>query len=276
MSTETERVLTDPKLSRRRRAVARRRRVRWAGRVAVALAAVTTAWVVLWSPLLRVRAVEVRGARHTTAADVAEAASLGAEANILLTSTAEVAARAETLPWVRRAVVERKLPGTVSVTVRERRPAVVVVAGGRAYSLDRRGRVLARGRARPGLPVLVSPATSLAVGELVPEGPARGALSAYRSLGRALRRRVTEVWAPSSERIGFRLADGTLVAWGAADRHVAKRSVLRALLRWLRNDGAGPAHIDVSVPESPAVSSSPPAAAPLDLLRARSSPTTAR
>jgi cell division protein FtsQ len=261
VSVAEDRVPTDPRLSRRRRAVARLRRRRIATRAAIAIAIAVAAWVALWSPLLRVRALKVVGGRHTTAADVVAAAGVTAADNILLLSTSDVARRTETLPWVRRARVERKLPGTVRVTLHERVAFMVLAAGDGRWTLDRRGRVLTEGRAARGLAVLaVGETAPVGVGERVPGAAARGGLRAYRSLPRRARRRVQAVLAPSPERIAFRWATGTLVRWGSARHPKAKGAVLRALLRRLRQEGRTLAYIDVSVPENPAVRASVPRA----------------
>jgi cell division protein FtsQ len=277
MTDEAERVPTDPRLSRRRRAVARLRRRRIAARIAVGLTVAVGLWLALWSPLLRVRSVTVIGARHTTSADVAAAARLADGDNLLLLSTPEVASRTEALPWVRRARVERKLPGTVRVTITERRPAMVFVAGRRRWTLDGSGRVLTEGRAGRALTVLAArDVAPVVVGRRIPGAAARAAVAAYRALRGPGRGRIRAVFAPSPERITFRLTDGTFVGWGSADRLASKRAVMRALLRRLRRAGRSAAYVDVSVPESPAVSDLPRHAAPLELLRARPAPSAAR
>jgi cell division protein FtsQ len=215
-------------------------------------------WLALWSPLLRVRAVEIMGARHTTAADVAVAARLSAADNLLLLSTGDVATMTEGLPWVRTARVERRLPGTVTVSVTERRPAMILVTEAGHWTVDARGRVLTEGRAGGALPELrTEPDQTTRPGEMVAAPAVRGALRAYRSLSRPARGRVDVVLAPTPERIGFRLETGTLVRWGSTERLESKGAVLHALLDRLRGEGRTAAYVDVSVPETPALSSVP-------------------
>jgi cell division protein FtsQ len=263
MSVEAGRIPTDPRLSRRRRAVARTRRRRAYARGALACALGLALWAAFWSPLLDVRAVEVLGGRHTTSRHIAAAADLEGD-NLLLLSTAEVARRVASLPWVRRAQVERMLPGTVRVRVRERRPAVVLAARGRHWTLDPRGRVLMAGRARPGLPELLGTAAErVRPGQVVASAAARDALEAYRSLPRRLRATVVALFAPTVERISFSFESGPLVRFGAAERLEAKRSVLRAVLQRVRQEGLSAGYVDVRVPESPALAPSAPFGADL-------------
>jgi cell division protein FtsQ len=259
----SERVPTDPRLSRRRRAVTRLRRRRIAARAAAACAVSAGVWLALWSPLLRVRVIEIVGARHTTAADVARAAGLDPADNLLLLSTGDVATMTEDLPWVRTAKVERRLPGTVKVSVTERRPAMILATEAGPWTLDARGRVLTAGRVGGALTELrASPGAAPTPGEVVADQAARKALRAYGSLRHGTRRRVEVVLGPTPERIGFQLETGTLVRWGSVERLRAKRAVLGALLLRLRREGRTAAYIDVSVPETPALSSAPLGAPP--------------
>ena len=206
------------------------------------------------------------GGRHTTAAAVSRVADVGPSDNLLTLSTSEVARRAALLPWVRSARVERILPGTVVVSIEERRPAVILSLSGRRFTLDRRGRVLARGAVGTALPVLTAfDGADLRPGERVQGGPAAAALRALRALSPALRHSVAAAFAPSLERISFSLEGGTLVRFGAAERLRDKERVLGALLRRLREQGRPFSYIDVRVPENPAVSSAPlPESLPMD------------
>jgi cell division protein FtsQ len=271
MSVEVERIPTDPRLSRRRRAVARARRRRTYVRGALLATLIGALWTAFWSPLLEVRRVEVVGGKHTTARHVAAAAGLVGD-NLLLLSTSEVARRVSSLAWVRRASVTRMLPGTVRVRVAERRPAVVLAARDERWTLDARGRVLMAGRARGGLPTLVAGrARGARPGEVVDDTAARAALTAFRSLRPRLHRRVVALFAPSAERIGFSLAAGPLVRFGAAERLADKNAVLDALLERIRRAGLSAAYVDVRVPESPALG--PPAGgAPSRSAEGRSAP----
>ena len=264
--SRTERVATDPRISRRRRAVARSKRRRiftFLGSVAV-LAGM--GWIALASPLLAVDEIKVVGGDHTTPEDVALAAGLGSDDNLLLLSTSEVEAKTETLPWVRSAEVDRMLPGTVRVRVTERVPAMIVSLGAARWTIDARGYVLDSGVVGKDLPVLGGAETGdIEVGARLTTPEIQDALKAFRSMSRKLRSKIVAVIAPSFERISFSLADGTLIRFGAAERLEAKNQVLGALLAKLAQQGRSAAYIDVRVPTSPAVaprSSAVPTATP--------------
>ncbi|MEA2497915.1 MAG: cell division protein FtsQ [Actinomycetota bacterium] len=255
MSDSAVRVHTDPRISRRRKAVARSRRRRYFIGIALILGVVTLVYVMFWSPLLAVDEVKVVGARHTTSEEIATIAELDSGDNLLRLSTSAIAEKAEQLPWVKSAEVDRMLPGTVRVRVVERRPALVLSLASGRWTIDRSGVVLDEGEAAKGLPVLAG----VEIGGVVPGDRLQteesiDALKAYRSLPQRMRKNVAGVFAPTRERISFSLVGGTVVRFGAAERLEAKNEVLKALLARLREEGSSPAYIDVRVPTNPAVS----------------------
>ncbi|MEA2452549.1 MAG: cell division protein FtsQ [Actinomycetota bacterium] len=253
-ATRGERAVTDPRISRRRRAVARTKRKRIVTGVGCVAALGALAWVALASPLLAVDEVKVVGAKHTTSEDVARVAGLGSDDNLLLLSIADVEMRAETLPWVKDAEVDRMLPGTVRVRITERVPAMVVSLGAARWTIDSRGYVLDSGAVSDDLPVLGGAETGdIEVGAQLTTPEIQDALKAFRSMSGKLRADIVAVVAPTFERISFSLTDGTLIRFGAAERLQAKNEVLDALLKRLDEQGRSAAYIDVRVPTSPAV-----------------------
>ena len=254
------RVETDPRIRRRRKDVARGKKRKLATVVGTLGITAAVVWGAFWSPLLSVRDVKLTGAQHTTAEEVAAAANLGPDDNLLLLSSGDVVAAARELPWVADAEVERRLPGTVKVKVVERRPALVVSLGTSAHwTIDARGNVLATGQAEPGLPVI----GGVEVGDIRPgvklDAPVIAeVLATWRSLPKKLAGDVQAIFATSLERISFTLTDGTQVRYGAAERLDAKNEVLRALRKQLAEEGRITSYIDVRVPTSPAIGPPPP------------------
>lgn len=264
-TSEKQRVQTDPRISRRRQTVERKKRRRFFVGLASFLLVAALIWAMFFSPLLRVRELKLQGAERTTLAEVEEVTELlGEQQNLLLLSTGAVESDIQTLPWVESAEVDRTLPGTVKVRVIEREPALVLSLGAARWTIDTAGNVLATGEAEEGLPVLAG----LQVDQLEPglqlrTEEARGALRAFRRLPGVVRRQVAAVFAPSIERISFSLTSGTVIRFGAAEDIGAKNEVLRALFEDLGSDGGGAAYIDVRVPTSPAVSGQGPTPAPV-------------
>jgi cell division protein FtsQ len=258
MSDSAVRTRTDPRISRRRRAVARSKKRRTTMRALVAAGVALAIWVAFFSPLLAIKEITLSGAKRTTADDVARAVGLDSSDNLLLLKTDEVAAAVKELPWVKSVTVDRKLPGTVKLTVTERSPAMVVALGEKKYLIDRRGRVLSPTESAEGLPVLAGLQEGLPdPGERLRSAQLTGALEAFSTFPRGLRRDVRAVFAPTVERITFQLFDGIQVRFGAAEDMRSKIAVLEVLLERLRREGRGALYIDVRVPEAPAVSALP-------------------
>lgn len=254
MSTAA-RVRTDPRISRRRQAIARSRKRRFVASTAAIIAIGLGVWTAFWSPLLSVRDIDVVGARHVDAADVAAVTGLGSDDNLLLVAPSQIASKVEQLAWVRDARVDRKLPGTIRVRIEERKAAVVLSVAGEQWTLDRTGHVLTAGSAAKGLPAIAGmPLSEVSTGARVAEPEVQDALAAWRSLSPKIRRQVAAVLAPTPERITLSFVDGTQVRFGAARSLRAKNEVLQALLAQLRAEGGAAAYIDVRVPTNPAIS----------------------
>ncbi len=119
----------------------------------------------LWmttSSRFAVREVDIAGNHHATLAELAPLTGLAQGTNLFLVNADEVAARLESHPWVRTAVVRRVFPSTVQVTVDEHH-AVALVALGGLYLADAEGQVFKR--AVPGDPMGLPVITGLKRGE---------------------------------------------------------------------------------------------------------------
>lgn len=245
---------TDPRISRRRRAVTRSRRKRIIVRLSVLVLLAGLVYAAFFSPLLVVRDVKVLGAEHVSPADVAAAAAIGADENLLLMSTETVKERVESLPWVAGADVDRMLPGTIRIRVEERVPAMILSLGAARWTIDASGHVLTSGEASKGLPVIAgAELEEVEPGKALESPEIAGALSAWLSLPNDLRARVKAIFAPAVERITLSLSNGTLIRYGAPEDIAAKNEVLVTILERLKAEGTTVEYIDVRVPAHPAL-----------------------
>ena len=261
MSTELgavgERVRTDPRISRRRRTIARLRKRRSFILAGIAVGLALGVWVALFSPLLHVDKIQITGATHTTRSEVESASGITTTSNLLLLSTTDVQERVETLPWVKSARVDRKLPGTVRIRLQERSPALMLTLESSSWMIDGHGRVLGPATQHTRLPSIGGPdLDEPQAGERIDDPAITGGLAVWRALPRSIRSRVDALLAPTRERISLAMGQ-TIGRYGAAVQFRAKTSVLKALLTRLRARGINPTYIDVSVPTNPAVG--PPA-----------------
>lgn len=253
------RVKTDPRFSRRRRAVEREQKRRLLLRLSAVGILIAVVWAAFFSPLLRVNEVRVVGAERTSLDDVVAAAALGQDENLLLLSTSEVADRVSALPWVRSVDVDRILPGTVRIKLSERRAAMVLSLGAARWTIDATGRVLGSGAKGRRLPVLAGvQVATVEPGVRLRTTEAQAALAVWRGLPKSVRREVVGIVAPTIERITLSLADETLVRYGAPEDMAAKNEVLEVVLKRVRAEGTEAVYIDVRAPLHPAVAPRPP------------------
>jgi cell division septal protein FtsQ len=117
--TRSERALREPDVAWGWRALAG---------MAAALELVLLVW--LWfGPVFAVHRVEVEGARHVTAQEVAAAAGFDGSASVISVDGSAARARLLKLVWIRNATIQARLPGTVVITVSEWEPVAVYHAG---------------------------------------------------------------------------------------------------------------------------------------------------
>jgi cell division protein FtsQ len=86
--------------------------------------------------------IEVEGRATTDTATILAALDAHAGTPILLISPARARAQLETLPWVRSATIERRLPGTIYVRLVERKPLAVWQHDNKQELIDRDGTVI--------------------------------------------------------------------------------------------------------------------------------------
>ncbi|MBW3601232.1 MAG: FtsQ-type POTRA domain-containing protein [Actinobacteria bacterium] len=258
----------DERIRSRRRAVARqnarlRRRVTLSVLAVLALAAAAVA--VARSPLFDVTAVRVLGVSGAKARKVRAAADLTTGQSLLSVDLETVAGRIERLGWVAEVSLERLPPATLRINVRERRPAVVLLARGAPWLVDEQGVVLARGR-DPGLAIVEAPQASPEppLGRGVGDPAVANALAVRRRLPAALAADVRRYHAPDVPGLRLLHDSGVWVRFGSAERVALKARVLDAMLAQIRSharsNGIDPrdgltavAEVDVRAPDNPVI-----------------------
>jgi cell division protein FtsQ len=181
-------------------------------------------WVVGFSGVLGVRQVTVTGVKALSADQVRAAAAVPDGRPLARVDTDGVVARVRGLAGVERVAVTRSWPGTLRITVTERRGVALVDRGDALWLVDPDGVVFQRLSSHPKLPVLRIPGVG-------PDSDvARAALTAVTALPPTLLAHVDEVRAPTAEQVTLYLAGKRTVRWGGAEDSAAKARVLSALL----------------------------------------------
>lgn len=250
------RTAMDPRIRARRREVRRtlgRKRRRILAVVASVIVVVAVGLVLLVSPLLSVRRVDVDGAVYSRRFDGQRLDDVVASLKgspILSVDLAEARAELEASPWIRSARVTRDLPSRVSVEIEERRPlAWFTGADSRFRVVDADGVVIA---VLEGQPIdylgIAGTAPDLEPGETAP--PAfRAAAQLVRSLPDEVAGLVTGLAVSDLGELSMTLSAGstddiTEVRLGMPDDLQGKLVALVVVLR--RQDLADLRVIDVS------------------------------
>lgn len=130
-----------------------KRRVRAAGTVlktalgiaAVVGASVGVAWgakrYMMTSPRFNVKTVAIEGNTRLSPEEVARTGGIAIGDNVFALDLDDARRKVEADPWVKSALVTRKLPGSVVVKVVEHEPAAVVAIGDRLFLASRAGEV---------------------------------------------------------------------------------------------------------------------------------------
>jgi cell division protein FtsQ len=217
--------------------------VQWAAAGTVLVAVV---WLLLVSPVLGVRSVQVDGVRSLPADQVRAAAGIEPGTPLLRVDVDAARARVARLPQVSSVEVTRGWPHTVVVTVVERVPIAVVGEPGQRTLMDADGVLFDTVSGAP--PVGVVPIDVATPG---PGDPATmAALAAVEALSSDLRKQVASAAATTAEDITLTLTDGTVVQWGGPEHSDRKGHALAAVIGQLADGTLDPATtIDVSTPE---------------------------
>lgn len=217
-------VPTEPRISRRRRAV-RWRGVRRLLVVLLVLGALAGAgWLVFASSVLAVGGATVTGVSVLEEETVAEVAEVPVGTPLARVDLDAVRARVEGLAPVRSAEVSRAWPDRVHIDVTERTAVAVVSWEGRWRGLDSAGVLFRSYAERPDeVPEVRAPVST-------PVEALAEAAAVVSSLPDSVLSRLRAVEVSSIDSIRLLLRGGATVSWGSADESAAKAEVLLALL----------------------------------------------
>ncbi|PRH79081.1 cell division protein FtsQ, partial [Streptomyces solincola] len=227
-------------------------RVLLLGLAALALAG-GGAWVLYGSSWLRVEATAVTGVRVLTPAQVEAAADVPEGAPLASVDTDAIARRlSEKLPRIETVDVSRSWPGTVELSVVERRPVLLAAERGGYTEIDATGTRYANVKRPPaGVPLLVvKPAASASLRRFGAEELTLSAVTVAGDLPRGPARETRRLTVVSYDSVTLELSRGRSVMWGSAENGAAKSRALTALMK------AEPRAktFDVSAPTAPAAS----------------------
>ncbi|MBO0841416.1 MAG: FtsQ-type POTRA domain-containing protein [Sciscionella sp.] len=182
-------------------------------------------YVLLFSPVLGVRSIQVVGNRSVPADAVVAAANVPTGSPMLRVDIDGVASRVAGLPQLASARVVRSWPSTLLVEVTERTPLAYAKASDGAHLIDATGHDFQTTRTPPnGLPQLL-------VSRVAPDDAStKAALQVLGALPAQLRKITRSVSAQTPGDVRLALTGNRTVQWGGTDSSSRKAEVLAALL----------------------------------------------
>ncbi len=247
---------TEPRILERRIPVRRRLRLRQLNvlvYVGMVIAVLLVAVTVSRTPLLDVDTIAVEGATNTPAEEVVRVGEIHKGDPMIGLDLDAAASRLTSLPWVRRATVQRTWPGTIEYAIEEWEPVAVVVApDGTLFYVGPERHLLGPAPSRPvNLVELRGVSTGVVPGEGV--GPdAEQAIEVALALPGDLVVRLPVVSQDGNGEVVLERSGGGEVRLGLAGRIDEKLAAVRTVLDSV--DLACLGTLDVRVPTAPVIS----------------------
>jgi cell division septal protein FtsQ len=155
-------------------------------------------------------------------------------------------ARLEQEPWIRDATVRTSLPGTISISIRERAPVLVLRSGSAGQLAAADGTLLGRAPKAPVFPEVTVPEGLTLSRERITD-----MADVVAAMVPALRARVDSISIADDGEVTM-VVDGDVdVTYGRATDPLVKAQALRAILDYADEQGRGLLSIDLSVAAAP-------------------------
>ncbi|PZF56442.1 cell division protein [Curtobacterium sp. MCSS17_008] len=225
---------------------ARHRRAAWITAATVVVVFGASILVAVYSPLMALRTIEVRGTERVDATALRQALSDQVGTPLARLDLDEVKRDIAGFPLIESYVTEELPPHTLVVTVTERTPVVAVRSGSSYDLVDPAGIVVQSSPKRPeGVPVADVARAKLGSSVF------RTMTEVVLSLPSTVRRQVTDVRASTADDVTLTLDDGSTVVWGSPDASDAKAALLAALVAdHASRDPDRKVEFDVSAPDN--------------------------
>jgi cell division protein FtsQ len=224
----------------------RHRRAAWITGASIFLAFGISILVAVFSPLMALQTIEVKGTNRVDATQLRQALSEQIGTPLARLDFEEIKRDIAGFPLIESYVTEEAPPHTLVVTVTERTPVVAVQSGKSFDLVDPAGIVVQSSPTQP---------ANMPVADV---GNAKLGSSVFRTmtevvlaLPSTVRAQVTSVKASTADDVTLTLQDKSTVVWGNPDDSEAKAALLAALVKdhSARNPGVV-VEYDVSAPDN--------------------------
>lgn len=248
-----ERIARGKRDERERRAaeIRRKRQVRIALVLAVAVTIVGGAVALYRSQLFEIRSIEVIGAERLTPAAVRARAAVPDGATLLRFPARDIKERLLSYAWIEDAQVTRSFPDALRIRIVEREPVAVVDTGDKFWVVDTTGVVLGEQSLEETttLPIVRDiPGLGLKAGTSADSEVLANSLKILAGIGPELRQKIRALSAPSIDETMLLTTDSVEIIFGKAEE-VEKKELI--ILRILREQSGSVVTIDVRSTDRP-------------------------
>ncbi len=225
----------------------RRRRLRpWAIAGATVVALVTGTVALSYTPVFGARVVEVEGEERLAPRQVMRLAGVDRGTNVFHLDTTLAESRLEAEPWILDATVATRLPGTITISVRERTPVLILVTDETRRLVAGDGTEL--GRALGGS---VFPEVTATLGSTIGRTEIEAAGEVVQAMSPELRARIDSIAVAEDGTITLVVDGDVEVRYGTVQDTTAKSQALRAILRYADEEGGDLLSVDLSAAAAP-------------------------
>lgn len=225
---------------------ARHRRAAWTTAAVVVVVFGASLLVAVYSPLMALQTIEVKGTNRVDDAALRQALSDQVGTPLARLDFDEVKRDIASFPLIESYVTEEVPPHTLVVTVTERTPVVAVQSGDAFDLVDPAGIVVQSSPSRPdGMPL--ADVARAKLGSPV----FRTMTEVVLALPSTVRAQVTDVAASTADDVTLTLRGGSTVVWGSPEDSSAKAALLAALVK--DHEARSPGSVveyDVSAPDN--------------------------
>ncbi|MFL5737213.1 MAG: cell division protein FtsQ/DivIB [Actinomycetota bacterium] len=173
---------------------------------------------------------------------VLRVAGLSGHTNVLWLSTGSVASRLEASPWISQATVEKELPSTLRISVRQEEPVLARKTATGYDLLAGNASVVLHAATDRGLPVV----SAGSAGQVRDAADALGAMSPW------LRDQIDTASVDASGTVSLHLSStDAAITYGTATDAIPKGVALGGIVRWAESHHVQLGAIDVSAPSAP-------------------------
>ncbi|WP_281264187.1 FtsQ-type POTRA domain-containing protein [Curtobacterium sp. 9128] len=224
----------------------RHRRVAWATAGGVVVVLGVSILVAVYSPLMALRTIEIKGTSRVDDAALRQALSEQIGTPLARLDFGAIKKDIAGFPLIESYVTEEEPPNTLVVTVTERSPVVAVKTGDSFSLVDPAGIVVQSSPTQPDTMPLAD-IGSAKLGSSV----FRTMTEVVLALPSTVRAQVSGVSATTADDVTLTMKDGSRVVWGSPDESDAKAALLDALVKdHASRDPNTAVEYDVSAPDN--------------------------